>query len=553
MMLATGKKLHDVDIGTCADPKILLKSGSCSPDSQTVTGAYTFNTNLNKKPLILTKTVLANDGDVNGNDWSTIMDSFVSKTALVAAETFTKKKTFQQASFEVDPSIQVEFSSDVFGLTPENEPTRYFDMSFPSGDNEDIEDSVPLQKTPNMPDLSAGITKIADNSLLLEEQFSHLKPIYTTLDRNQVSKSISLFTEFTEEEFVSLPFHLATLFGDITTNRVGVLFHRMTALEGDIQLVGVPETETDPNIGAVIPLGYMARDTNGIHEAFGQVLPLKVGITRYYAVLLKELNGLNSIRIYLYTSLGSPDLALQGVKEEDGNWLRADDYNFDHITALGSSNEACFVGCGEVSKVVCLKGEAGRLVIDGAQTKTLDNSPTCFHSSSISVTDGNTYMATASHQSRNTGTINIYDVTNPTDITEFQVINCHMCSHLALDHYMNQKGVDHVFIVILSYTRHFVSIGELEEGKFVSLVNIEVTKPSDAIFFNHDGYLYLSVTAGSDQETEIKRFMYRGYMAFTEMEELNVKLMGIKSHNIISHPLLDAPLVSSTGNADCYF
>ena len=28
-----------------------------------------------------------------------------------------------------------------------------------------------------------------------------------------------------------------------------------------------------------------------------------------------------------------------------------------------------------------------------------------------------------------------------------------------------------------------------------------------AIFFNHDGDLYLSVTAGSDQETEIKRFM----------------------------------------------
>merc|ERR1711971_1241333 len=69
---------------------------------------------------------------------------------------------------------------------------------------------------------------------------------------------------------------------------------------------------------------------------------------------------------------------------------------------------------------------------------------------------------------------------------------------------------------------------------------------------NHDGYLYLSVTAGSDQETEIKRFMYRGYMAFTEMEELNVKLMGIKSHNIISHPLLDAPLVSSTGGGHSF-
>ena len=159
----------------------------------------------------------------------------------------------------------------MFGLSPDNEPTRYFDMSFPSGDNEDIEDSVPLQKTPNMPDLSAGITKIADNSLLLEEQFSHLKPIYTTLDRNQVSKSI------TKAEFDAVPVHLATLHGDITTHRVGVLFRRMTALEGEIQLESVPGPGSGTNIGAANHRGYMARDSIGIHEAFGQVLPLKIG------------------------------------------------------------------------------------------------------------------------------------------------------------------------------------------------------------------------------------------------------------------------------------
>ena len=107
MMLATGKKLHDVDIGTCADPKILLKSGSCSPDSQTVTGVYTFNTDLNKKPLTLTKTVLANDGDVNGNDWSTIMDSFVSKTALVAEETFTQKKPSSKLFSRLTPASRL--------------------------------------------------------------------------------------------------------------------------------------------------------------------------------------------------------------------------------------------------------------------------------------------------------------------------------------------------------------------------------------------------------------------------------------------------------------
>ena len=57
---------------------------------------------------------------------------------------------------------------------------------------------------------------------------------------------------------------------------------------------------------------------------------------------MKEESGSNSIRIYFYTSLGSPDLALQGVKEENGNWLSATEFDIDHITALGSPNEACF-------------------------------------------------------------------------------------------------------------------------------------------------------------------------------------------------------------------
>ena len=161
-------------------------------------------------------------------------------------------------------------------------------------------------------------------------------------------------------------------------------------------------------------------------------------------------------------------------------------------------------------------------------------------------------MATISHKTRRTGTIDIFEFKKDA-VHQLQGINCHMCSNVALGHYRNEKNQDQVFIAVLSHTHNFVSIGEWNGDKFLSLVNIDVTKPSDAIFFNHDGYLYLSVTSGSNPETEIKRFMYRGYMAFTEMEDLNVKLVGIQSHNIISHPLLETPLVSSTGNIVFYF
>ena len=107
LTLGTGKKLHNVYIGNCAAPKILLKSGSCVPDNtQTVTGSITFNTDKKKKPLTLTKTVLAAaDSKVNGENFANILSSMVSKTKQVE-ETFTKKKTFKQAHFDVDPNYR---------------------------------------------------------------------------------------------------------------------------------------------------------------------------------------------------------------------------------------------------------------------------------------------------------------------------------------------------------------------------------------------------------------------------------------------------------------
>merc|ERR1719348_2523282 len=154
------------------------------------------------------------------------------------------------------------------------------------------------------------------------------------------------------------------MYGDVTSNRVGVLFHKLTALEGDIELEGVL-AQNGKNIGDQIDPGYMARETNGINEAFGQVLPLKVEGAIYYVVLLKEdvLGVVNNvIRFYSYEDNDLVPMILN--KEGEGDFLELSPttgHDFDHITALGSLNEACFVGCGAASKVVCPKEGGGFL------------------------------------------------------------------------------------------------------------------------------------------------------------------------------------------------
>ena len=289
--LGTGKTLHNVDIGTCAAPKILLKSGSCSSDSQTVAGEITFNSNQDKKDLTLTKTVLRTGAEVNGDNFADILASFVSKNKAVD-ETFTKKKIFEQAVMDVDPKIQIEFDSDVFGLLADLEADKYLDMTYTSGGNKD--------GIPTMPDLAGGIDKIAVNSLRLEDQFSHLTPMYTTLDQSVISKSIPIFTEHnvaSEAEFDALPFHIATFYGDTTTGRVSILFHRMSALDGEIELTSVPE-EGD-NLGTSIAPGLMTRDSRGNNIAFGQIIALRVADeTMRYVILMKNTMGINEINFY---------------------------------------------------------------------------------------------------------------------------------------------------------------------------------------------------------------------------------------------------------------
>ena len=531
LTLGTGKKLHNVDIGTCAVPKILLKSGSCVADNtQTVTGSITFTTDKNK-PLTLNKTVLAAaDSKVNEENFANILSSLVSKTKQVE-ETFTKKKTFKQAHFNVDPSIKIEITKDVFGLFADLEGAKFYDMSYPSGNNEVIKGQEPLLK-PVMPKLVEGMDKVAENSLLLQDQFSHMTPIYTTLDQSLVSKSIPIFTEHnvaTKAQFNALPFHIATFYGDTSSGRVGILFHRMSALQGDIKLTGVPEE--GENIGKIIGQGSMARDNNGNNLAFGQIVSLRVADGMRYVILLKKDDGTNEVKTYKYDSNAATLVLI-----ESASLLPAP---FEYITPLGPP--ACFASCGPESKVFCL--ESDKIT----ETKKL-NSTNCFQSSSVSV-KSRTMLATAAHQSMRTGTIDIYDVTKPADAFHLQTINCHMCSHTALGRYKNQ-----IFIVVLSWTYDFVSVGKWDptgnegKGAFKVFQSLKLSKPSDAVFFNHDEFLYLSITTGNGQNTEIKRFMFRGEMAFTEMVEMNLKLVGIQSHSVIAHPLLDNPLVSSTGN-----
>ena len=65
LTLAMGKTLHGVDIGDCASPNILLKSGSCVAASQSITGPIIFNLDDAKKDLSLTKVSLSPGAQVS--------------------------------------------------------------------------------------------------------------------------------------------------------------------------------------------------------------------------------------------------------------------------------------------------------------------------------------------------------------------------------------------------------------------------------------------------------------------------------------------------------
>ena len=310
----------------------------------------------------------------------------VSKTQAVEEE-FTKKKIFQQDVFAVDTDIKVEFSGTVFGL-PCAQADRYIDMRYLS-DNEDIP-GTDGEKRPILPQLDLGIEKISNNSLLLQDQFSHMTPIHTTLNASRVSKSIPIFSELnidTKEEFESLPFHIATFFGDTTTGLVVILFHRLSSLRGDIEL-------TATNIS--VEPSAMARDKAGNSIAFGEIIALRKDSTSLvYILLVKNEAGNNEIRTYGWLSGALDQLeTFVGVSEYD------DSYQFEHITPLGAADNTCFVGCGPTSRILCLKpsdsGFSGQLDTDTAVT--LSDSTNCFQSSSVTLEDGLSMLATASHQ-----------------------------------------------------------------------------------------------------------------------------------------------------------
>ena len=530
--------INGVDIGTCASPNILLTGGSCAGAEQTVTGSLAFNTDSAPQQLVINKVSLAPGATVQGANsppcpvascaWSDLMAEMIDRNSQ-SEVVITAKKTFDQPEFNVDMDVDLTFESTVFGLDLHTPYQRVTDMRYPTGDHEDIPDSEDGDKRPVMPDLATSLANIAENSGLLRDQYSHMAPLYTTLNTDLESKTIAIFSELnvdTEEEFDALPFHLVTFIANITSRKVDMMFHRMISLSGEIKV----EVVEDANPFGELPDLFMSTDWIGKFVVFGDMIALRNGDSGEMFYVFLAATTSDSFARTLWIANGVDG----SVTNSEETWTSLEPFK---------SSSPCFIACGPASSLVCIDTDLTLHVEEIGSTEH------CFQTSSITLnsTEETSLVATtASHKNVRTGSIDVYKFFPNPDTTAVlpahttkQSITCNLCSYASLGSY----GAE-VFIAVLSETLNFITVGKWnEDEQFEVFQSFTISQPTEATFYNQDGDLYLSVVAAS----EIRMFMYRGAMAFTEEKERVIRLTGITSHNIIAHPLMPSPLISSTG------
>lgn len=514
-----GTSINGKSIGCCLSPFILTTDTCGTSAEQEITGTHTFGVAAGKQDLTVTKINLPDDATVNGEDWQELVDAMVAKTSAEATTvTVTGKKTFQQADFNVDTALDVFFESNVFGLSPEG-AAKVTDMTFASGNN-NADNSKP-----NMPDLVDALVKIKDNSYNFPDQFLHMTPIYTVPNFNNRAKTIGALEGLTiadQAAWDALPFHAVTFLGTSDGNRViSVFFKKLTGNDGDVQLVDV-----DPVLG----LEPFAMDTEDTH-VFGDIVVWEHQSLQIYVLLFKESTASTSKLKYLTWAEGqlkdveAAPLSYTFAMEEDG---------LTDLEPARKGDKSCFIGCGDKVQMLC--GTDPLFTFPGALS--------CFKASAQVVDSDESLVLAAVNKDLSTGQIIVYSSTSEADYIEVQRIRCYMCT--AVD--TGKQGGD-IFLVLTSKTYGFTYIGKYNptSSKFEVFQSLKLEKPSEAKFFTHDGKLQLSIIVGIGTYSEIRRFAYRGAMGFMEVPKMTMKLGEITSHEIIAHPKLSSPLLSTTG------
>ena len=91
----TVPRINNIDLGTCAVPKILTTNTCQGSVPQTISASYTFNNKNAKKDVEVSQVNMEDNAQVNEVSWDYYLDEMVSKT-LVTDLTIRGSKTFTQ-------------------------------------------------------------------------------------------------------------------------------------------------------------------------------------------------------------------------------------------------------------------------------------------------------------------------------------------------------------------------------------------------------------------------------------------------------------------------
>ena len=516
--------INGVDVGECSDPKILT-TNNCGNDGSMIlagSGTFTFNSPESEKSVNMVNLNLDEDANVwtdieeDGKAWTDVMNSMVSSTAT-GDVTVISKKQFNQDEFAVKTGIEVDISSTVFGLSSAHvEKTTDMKFSITSLNDDD---------GPKMPDLSSALDTIVSNSELMPDQYLYMTPIYTHPSPTSQVKSISVFppNDFTEQDWELLPFHIITLVGDFTTLNQDIVFHQVTLDNPDVENVDITFTDSQPQ-------GTMKQTDHGDAVVFGDVIVImNTQDVPIYVMLLKDNQDLTKLSIYEWDSLNTQ---LAYKVDYDRDWT---DLEFVEL------DSPCFVGCGLTSSFVCLDENDFSI----SETEWVEAS-NCFKASSATTSNGEIFLSMAINEESSQGQVLVYKYSQDDGLfSEVQSVNCYMCSFASLGVYQEE-----LFISLVSTSFSYLYLGKwnVDQDRFLSTQSLIFERPSEAIFYNHGGNLYLSVLADTNSNSKIHKFKYLGLLGFVEQEDRVIHLVGVNSHCIFSHPLLSSPLISSTGN-----
>jgi len=562
--LTISSTFNGEDIGTCASPNILTTNNCGTSGDQTVTGSVQFGTDDNNVDLTFDTILGSSLVTVNDVDWQTLMDKMIFKSQVGRTVLFTGEKIFNE-DISIASDVLTTISSTVFGLdlgSVQADAKGNTDMKYPS--DEGVE--------PPVPKLTDALETITANSAVLPSEFLYMQPILAeSMAQMRVRTLCMLNAAVDQNAWDSSPFHLASLAGDTTTGEVELWLTKISFESGiaKVSMVAV-DTQTfnivDGDLGDMESLYYADNYLYFLStrsSTFDDTKPTDILAFAADADATLESSDISTYHNFVYVwDAETQELVVRQFFKETIMDLEPMVYK----TTESSRN--CTVSCGEQSRVYCPKSDSlsdnVKVYLTSVQNfpdesdnpihsinteeQELSITPdSCFQASSTNFALEEDMLALARGKETSSGRVDIYK-SGEVEYIKIQTISCYFCSFANLGSFYDQiLEVNRIFLVIVSYKADFAYVGEYKTDKFEAYQRLDVSLPTQAIFYTQGSSIYLSVLSGLGTAAKSTTFILQGSMGFLPVPDWTLSLPGVTSHDVFSHPSLETILLSTTG------